>query len=242
MKLKLNFLILPFISFLTPALGQELDSVSMEFREGKIIVHYDFLDGEEDEIYELYLYGSHDNFSEPLQFTTGDVGKNIRIGAGKIIYWDAKTELGNFKGDFSLKIKGSTYVPLVSFENIHPRLKIKRGEVFEIKWDVNTKDDQVLLKMQRNGVPIVEPFLIENTGSYRWEVPSKLKAGKGYSIQILDNKNLIKEETSESFSVKRSIPLALKIIPVALAAGATAYLVTKKTDQGIPGPPAPPSR
>ena len=242
MKLKLNFLILLSLSVTILAFGQELDSVSMEFEGGKVVVHYDFLDGEVDELYELYLFGSHDNFSEPLQFTTGDVGKNIKIGSGKKIYWDAKRELGNFKGDFSLKIKGSIYLPLVTFQNIHSKLKLRRGDEFDIRWVPNTKDKSVLLKLQRNGVPIVEPFVIDNTGEYRWNIPARLKAGKGYSIQIIDQKNLMKEETSASFSVKRRVPLSVKIIPTMIAAGAAAYFVTKEQDQGIPGPPAPPSR
>ena len=242
MKLKLNFLIFLWFSAITIGNGQELDSISMTFEGGKVVVRYDFLVGEENENYELYLYGSHDNFSEPLQFTTGDVGKNIQIGTGKIIYWDAKKELGNFKGDFSLKIKGSIYIPLVTFENIDQELKIKRGDDFEVRWNPNTKNEKVLIKIQRNGVPIAEPLIVENSGRYNWKVPRNLKAGKGYTVQILDTKNLIKEETSESFKIRRKIPLAYKIIPAIVAAGAAAVIITNDPDQGIPGPPAPPSR
>ena len=242
MKLKLNFLFILFLSATNLVLGQVLDSVSMEFEGGKVVVHYDFLKGEKDELYELYLFGSHDNFSEPLQFTTGDVGKKIRIGPDKKIYWDAKKELGNFKGDFSLKIKGSKYIPLVSFQNINSELKLRRGDEYEIRWKPNTKDKNVLFKIQRNGVSISEPFAIDNTGEYRWNIPAKLKAGNGYSVQILDEKNLMKEETSESFSVKRRIPLGLKVVPSVFAAGVAVYLLSKDQDQGIPGPPAPPSR
>ena len=224
------------------AQSQELDSVSMEFQDGKVIVTYDFLTGDENENYELYLFGSHDNFTKPLQFTTGDIGKNIKTGAGKKIIWDAKRELGNFKGDFSLKIKGAIYVPLVSFKNVSRELNVKRGDRFIIEWNPNTKADLVLLNIQRNDVPIAESFVIENTGSYTWNIPSKIKAGKGYSIQILDTKNLLKEETSETFAVKRKVPMALKIVPTAIALGTAIYFLTKDQEQGIPGPPAPPSK
>ena len=241
MRFNVFFLIPILLSFVTLANGQELDSISMEFENGQVVVRYDFLDGEKDENYELYLFGSHDNFTQPLQYTTGDIGKNIRIGSGKTIYWDAKKELGNFKGDFSLKIKGSIYIPLVSFKNIDDDLKIKRGDLFEVKWTPNTKDQNVLLKIQRNGVPIAEPLIVENSGIFRWEVPSKLKANNDYAIQILDTKNLLKEETSKNFSIRRKVPLAYKIIPAALIIGAGVILFNKD-DDGIPNPPAPPER
>ncbi len=213
----------------------------MSFEDGSVVVRYDFLDGEEGVDYELYLFGSHDNFSEPLRHTSGDIGKKIRIGRGKVIYWDAKEELGNFKGDFSLKISGSKYIPFITYNNIHQDLKIKRGSTFDIRWDTSSKTERILIKIQRNGVPISEPVEIENTGTFRWSVPGNLSAGKGYTIQLLDPKNLIREETSDSFSVRRRVPLALKIVPMAALAGASAFLLTGNDNSGIPAPPAPPS-
>lgn len=240
MKLKLNFLILFIVGVSFAVQGQELDSIAMSFEEGKVIVRYDFLEGEEGVDYELFLFGSHDNFKEPLQYTTGDVGKKVQIGTGKVIYWDAISELGNFKGDFSLKIKGSPYIPFVNFLNISSDLKIKRGESFKIDWESSEKVAQVLLKIQRNGVPISDPLIIDNSGSFNWDIPTNLKAGKGYSVQILDTKNLLREETSESFVIRRKVPLTYKIIPAALIAGTAAYFIFKQKDEGIPGPPDPP--
>lgn len=240
MKLELNFLILFIIGAFSSVHGQELDSIAMSFEDGKVIVKYDFLEGEEGVDYELYLFGSHDNFMEPLQYTTGDVGKRVQIGTGKVIYWDAKTELGNFKGDFSLKIKGAPYIPFVDFSNISSELKIKRGESFKIEWESSEKVDQVLLKIQRNGVPISDPLIIDNSGSFSWDIPTNLKAGKGYTVQILDTKNLLREETSEGFVIRRKIPLTYKIIPAALIAGTVAYFIFNQPEEGIPGPPDPP--
>jgi hypothetical protein len=227
---------------ITFAIGQELDSISMTFENGLVVVKYDFLNGEKDEDYELYLYGSHDNFAEPLQYTSGDVGKKIRIGTGKVIYWDAKKELGNFKGDFSLKIRGTKYIPFVTFKNINKDLKIKRGDVFEIKYTPSIKAEQVIMKIQRYGVPVDEPFPIDNTGVYAWDVPRKLKAGKGYTIQILDTKNMIKEETSEPFVIRRRVATVYKVIPAVAIVGGVVFYLTQNKDKGIPGPPALPER
>lgn len=240
MRLKLNFFVFVVLCSITFAKGQELDSVSMTFENGLVVVKYDFLLGEKGVDYELYLYGSHDNFTTPLQQTTGDVGKNIQIGTHKIIYWDAQKELGIFKGDFSLKVKGNKYIPFASFKNIDSNQKIIRGEDFNLKWETSTKSHKVLIKINRNGVPISDPFLVENSGSYNWEVPAKLRPGKGYTIQILNTENQINEETSESFSVKRKIPLGYKIIPTAIVALAAILIISKDEDAGIPNPPGVP--
>lgn len=222
------------------AQGQELDSISMTFKDDLVVVNYDFLDGEEDVEYELFLYGSHDNFVEPLQHVKGDIGKRIKIGKGKIIHWDAKKELGNFKGDFSLKIRGTKYIPLVIYQNILPGLQLKRGDKFIIEWEPKDKSEKILLKVHRHEVPVFDPIIIENSGSYEWEIPSRLKAGKGYAVQILDTNNLLREETSETFTVRRKIPLTYKIVPVTLIGATIAYFISKKPEEGIPGPPDPP--
>lgn len=239
MKLKLNLLILLSIITSTLAKSQVLDSVSMSFENGLVVVQYDFLVGEADKEYELYLYGSHDNFTNPLQYTTGDVGKKIKLGEDKKILWDAKTELGNFKGDFSLKIKGSIYTPLVQYKNIDDDLKIKRGNAYDIQWTSSVKADKLLLKIQRHGVPLIEPQVIENTGSYLWELPEKTKPGKGYSIQLSDTENLLREETSNEFSIRRKVSLTYIIAPVVVVAGVTAILLIggPEDPNTIPLPP-----
>jgi len=97
-----------------------------------------------------------------------------------------------------------------------------------------------LLKIQRNGVPISDPLVVENSGEFSWEVSTNLKAGKGYTVQILNTENLLKEETSESFFVQRRAPLAYKIIPAVVLVGISAVLLTKDEENGIPDPPGVP--
>jgi len=238
MKLKLNFLIFLLAMNISCAFGQVLDSISTSQEDGIIVVRFDFLQGESDIDYELYLYGSHDNFQNPLQETTGDVGKGIRVGVGKVIYWNAEKELGNFKGDFSLKIKGQKYDPIVEFKNISNQLKLKRGEQYNFQWRSNIKSDRVMFTIKRNGVPVTESSLIENTGEFLWFIPRDLKPSRDLSIEIADPENLLRRETSTPFAVRRRTPLAVKLIPAVavIAAGAT-YFITNKSDDKIPEPP-----
>jgi hypothetical protein len=242
MKLKLNLLfILLLFSFLW-ANAQELDNVTTTLENGIMVVRFDFLQGDPDTEYELYLFSSHDNFQKPLQETTGDVGKGVKIGAGKVIYWNAEKELGVFEGYLSLKIKGSKYVPFVQYSNINDQLKLKRGEQFNIQWKPGDKSRQVLMEIKKNGIPVEDPMIIDNSGSYAWKIPEKAKPGKGYTIQIKDIENNLRAETSHSFSVKRKVPLGYIIVPAAVVTGGVLYFLLNQPEPGgIPEPPSIPS-
>jgi hypothetical protein len=243
MKLKLNLLLIFSFVAIFGTHGQELDSVVITLENDMVVVRYDFLDGEPGHVYELYLFSSHDNFQKPLQLTTGDIGKGIQIGAGKIIYWNAKQELGNFKGDISLKIKGDIYTPMIRYLNVYDNMKLKQGSIFDLQWKSNDKSDKVLLKIQRHGVPVTDPLVVDNNGSFSWIIPKDVKAGKGYSVQIADTNNLLREETSNTFSIKRKVSLGYKVIPPILVAGGVAAIFLLKSDpEGeIPEPPLTPA-
>lgn len=242
MKLKLNFFIFLMTLNISASFGQVLDSISTSLQDGIVVVRFDFLDGEPEVDYELYLYGSHDNFQKPLQETTGDVGKGIRTGVGKVIYWNAEKELGNFKGDFSLRIKGQKYFPIVEFKNISSQLKLKRGEQYNFQWKSNIKSDRLMMTIKRNGVPVTEPSLVENTGDFLWFIPKDLKPSRDITLEIADPENLLRKETSPPFVIKRKVPLTVKIIPaVAAMGGAAFYFMNKQEDDNIPAPPEVPN-
>ncbi len=242
MRLKLYLLLFYLTIYAIPAICQDADSVTMSIENDLVVVRYDFLNGEADEVYEFYLYSSHDNFQKPLQQTTGDVGKGIKTGAGKVIYWNAKKELGNFKGDLSLRIRGDKYIPIVTYQNIFQNTRIKRGSRFDIQWKPGDKSTHILFSVTRRGVPVVDPVIVENNGSFVWALPDNVSPGKGYAVRIADTNNLLREETSQSFSVARKSSLGLKMIPAALVAGGIAaiLLMGSEDEDAIPQPPAVP--
>lgn len=245
MKLKLYLLLLfSHVISSIQALAQEPDSVRFSVENEMIVVRYDFLNGEPDEVYEFYLYSSHDNFQKPLQQTTGDIGKGITVGPGKVIYWNAKAELGNFKGDLSLRIQGDKYVPIVSYQNIYEKTRIKRGSQFEIHWKPGDKSDKVLLSVLRRGVPVLDPLIVDNSGSFVWTLTDNVSPGKGYAVRIADTNNLLRQETSDLFSVKRRTALGFTILPAAIITGGVAALlfIGGDDESSIPLPPSVPGK
>ena len=91
--------------------GQKIQNLNASFLDGKAIVTYDVIGTKANQTYTIDLYSSHNNFASPLKNVTGDVGKNIKAGTGKKIIWDAASELTEFSGDISFKIKGEL-IPL----------------------------------------------------------------------------------------------------------------------------------
>jgi hypothetical protein len=242
MNLRLNLILLLSVCF-GYGFSQELDSVSTHFENGIVVVHYDFLQGQPDVNYEMYLYSSLDNFQKPLQLTSGDVGKGIEIGPGKVIYWNAEKELGVFRGDISLKIKGEPYVPFIEFINFAEGSRVKRGRSLEIQWKAHRKRDNVLLKINRNGVPVSDPAIIDNSGSFTWIIPNDIKPSKHFNVEIVDVENPLRREISPQFRVKRRFPLGYKVSLGVLIPGGVgaALMLNDDTQSGIPGPPEAPN-
>jgi hypothetical protein len=219
--------------------AQQVDNISYAFEQGMIVVRYDFLKAEQGIEYELFLYSSHDNFQKPLQQVTGDVGRGIEAGNGKVIYWDAKSELGNFKGKINLQIKGEKYTPLAIFDEEIFKEKIKRGQDFEIRWTSGYQiDEKVQLDIRRYNSTL-RSYTIDNSGSFIWKIPSDLKTGDGYSIRICKPDNPLKGETSDGFRIKTKIPASIKILPAIVVAGTVGiiYGMSGKAEGSIEGPP-----
>ncbi|MDZ7605807.1 MAG: hypothetical protein U5K79_09525 [Cyclobacteriaceae bacterium] len=219
--------------------AQEIDSITMTQENGRLGLEYDFVQNDSNVPYELYLYSSHDNFTKPLQMVSGDIGKNVYPGLNKKIIWEGARELGNFKGEVILKIKGSVYKPFVTYVNVPDRLTIKRGSIYTFEWSYDKKPEKLMLKILRNGVPVADSKIIDNLGKYVWSVPKNIPPGKGYSLQLSDTENLIREESSHAFRIKRKVPLGFIAVPAALIGSAAVILFLP--ENVIPEPPSAPT-
>ena len=222
--------------------AQELENVSYHLENDTVYVQYDFLKGASNTDYEFYLYSSLDNFKTPLKNVSGDIGKHVRTGSNKLVKWAAVKELGTFKGDISLKIKGEKYIPFVKFENIPGKFHLTRGKDFELHWTTASDIDKIDIQIYRFNVPVTEIQKIPNTGAYILNIPNDLKAGKGYQAKISNPGNPMKAEMSEMFTIRRSWPLSLKIIPVVGVAVAGGFMLGQNTPgPDIEDPPSPPN-
>ena len=148
--------------------AQNIENLQIKFENGLIAVHYDLMGGEPNEVYEFYLYGSHDNYKNPLLEVSGDFGSGILLGRDRVIYWDARKEFGNFKGDINLKVDGGKYVPLIEFQNFDSQLKVKRKKTYSLSWLNNSDEEKLNFELIKDGKPYLNKFTVPNTGTYNW--------------------------------------------------------------------------
>ena len=121
--------------------------------------------------------------------------------------------------------------------------KLKRGSALNINWSGGINEDKVSIQLMKNGQQ-VESIAnnIDNTGSFSWVSPSKIKPGKDYVVQIAGSSTKGIQSTSSNFSINRKIPMWLIIAPAAVIVATVAVLVSAdkgEENNNLPGAPDP---
>lgn len=199
----------------------------------KITVTYDLEDSNPTNNYLLNLYTSRDNFAVAVKNVSGDVGLEVKPGAGKKITWNVVQEYGAFKGKLSLEVRGRVYMPFVRFEGITNRKSYKRGKSYEFKWKPGNSNP-LSIELFRGGQRISGDINQPNNGSYNLFIPSHAVKGKDYRLKIFDMRSPDEVIYSENFAVTPKVPLLLKIAPVAVVGGVI-VLLTRKSPSAGPG-------
>jgi hypothetical protein len=217
--------------------AQQFTIKRVELANQQVIVHYDLTDDVTGRSYTLNVYGSHDNYLNPLQKITGDAGLEIKPGLNRKFVWDAKSELGeNFSGSVALEVRGRLYIPFVRFTGLEDYRVLKRGKPYQLTWSGGTQQNILNFDLYKGDKKVTTFTNIANVGNYKLTLPTDTKPGKNYRFKISDTKNKDEVVYTSMFAVKRKTPLLLKILPV-LAVG---YLATtlggSDTSKQIPDP------
>ena len=230
----LPLLILPGILFVSTVLAQEIKNISYAQEGNKVRLEFDLI-GNSSERYFIALYSSIDNYARPLQYVTGDVGKNIQPGK-KVISWDAKKELGNYQGNIRFKLK-ARFIPLLTFTNIDGNTKFKKGKSYTITWRGGPEKGSLHLDLLSGTEKVASLATVGNTGTWTWKVPKKIAKGSYRIRASADGRT----QTSENFKIVPKVPLLAVIIPgVAVAGVAVAILISHGSgNNDIPDPPKP---
>lgn len=225
----LGFLLLiPIASF-----SQKIENIRAAAEADKIIVTYDLVQGESDESYTISLYGSHNNFRTALTRVRGDVGAGVRPGTGKRIEWDAKIEMGPFKGELTFEVEAIVIAPLTLKTSL---TSVKRGSTQTLQWRGGDAGQKIHIELLKGGQVQADLGTVTNNGSFSWAVPGKQKPGSDYSIRLNSGRETA---TSASFSIKPKIPTWAKIaVPVVIAG---VLLIPKSEPTKSDRLPAPPS-
>jgi len=211
-------------------IAQQIENLTFRLERTEIIINYDLL-GDTDKTYFITAFASHNNFTNALQFVTGDVGEDVVPGNNKTITMDAVRELGNYRGNLQVRLR-ARYIPLVVFENID---KVRRGKSHEIKWGSNTSQDNIRFELYRGNERVRNLGPVPNIGNWNWAVPRKQKPGKGFRIKAI---SLNKSTFTADFRISPKIPLIIKILPILGGVGGFFIIMEQLKDDG-PTPPTP---
>lgn len=132
-----------------------------------------------------------------------------------------------------------------SFVNPVKGKSFRRGKEQRLAWKGNDATDPVRLELFKGDkmLSTINPVVVGN--SYVWRIPAGVSLGNDYRIKIVNLKNYDNTATSPRFSIRRKVPLGLKIVGVT-GIGAIVYFVLTMDsgDEGedlrLPEPPVPP--
>ena len=215
-----------------------MDTVPTIPQGEKIIVTYDISSDFPGDKYDITLYASSNDFSSPLQRVTGDVGGGQAEGKGKRIEWDAKSELGNYKGELSFEVRAEV---IAAFALKHEVISAKRGKSVQLDWRGGSKNQEVKIELLKEGAVQGVVGTVGNKGTYNWTITSSEKTGAGFQLRFVNGKETV---TTQPFSIKHKIPLVVKVLPfvavgviVALAGGSKSSADTTTKDSSLDAPP-----
>jgi len=192
--------------------GQKIENIHAEVAAEKVVVTYDLVGGEASDSYTVSLYASHNNFRSPLTRVRGDIGAGIEAGRGKRIEWEAKAEMGAFKGELTFEVEAIVVAPLVLKTTLSG---VKRSSTQSLQWRGGDHSQNVRIELLKDGQVQNELASVNNNGSFSWTVPGKQKPGNDYTLRLVNGRETV---TSTPFTIKPRIPTWVKIaVPVVIA-------------------------
>lgn len=225
-----------FVKF--PSDAQDLKLKHVEFKDNKLVIYYSLADSMIGRFYTVRLYASKDNFLNPLEKVTGDIGLEVKPGAENKIIWDIREELGtSFDGRISLEIRGRYFVPFINTESISQYKTFKRKRKYDITWTGGTPQNILNFDLYNGEEKIFTYPNIANVGNYSLEFPVHIRPKKNYRFRISDTKNNEDVVNTSAFTIKRKVPLLMKAVPLLLF-GSLIYKVLQ-SNTGDPDLPRP---
>ena len=223
--------------------AQNLEIKHTEFKENKLLVHYALTDSIAGRSFTVRLYSSKDNFLNPLEAVSGDVGLEENPGPDNTIVWDVQKEFGpSYEGKISLEIRSRIFIPFINSESINQYKVFRRGRKYNITWTGGSPQNVLVFDVYKGERKMASFPNLANVGHYALEFPLHIRPGKGYRFKISDAKNKEDIVFTNQFRIKRKFPLILKIIPTIIV-GTTLYLLLKPKAvvPNLPANPDPPS-
>ena len=218
--------------------GQTIDNVRAYMSNDVIVIEYDLKATGEANEYKIELYGSHNNYREPIRFVTGDVGERVRSGTRRTITWAVKNELVNFTGDVQFEVRGEPILLIKPFSFGKPveGSVVKRASNVTIEWTGGAPTENVQLQLMQNNQVKSAIGTAVNTGSYVWKIPSNTPKGT-YQLSLNGPSG---STMSVPFQIKAKYSTVIKLLPLLVVGGVAAATLGGGSGNGNNDLPTPP--
>lgn len=240
MRLVFLFLLLLSPNLIKHSFAQSAENVSFLMKDGHVEISYDLIGIVNRDLYVVSVYGSHNDFSSPLIFVTGDVGKNVRPGKRKKIDWELAKEAPGFNGDitfrFSIDWVLTTTVLPITFSNPSGG-SIRKGRAIIIEWQGGIYGPEKTLELYK-GTKLIATVGSTTIREVTWTLPDSIRKGRHYQFRLTGpNENA----TSPFFHIRAKTPLLLKLSPLLVAAAVIPFINGSKSSKAdsLPGAPLP---
>jgi len=86
--------------------AQRITSIIPQAVGTKILVHYNIEDFKDDQVFEVALYCSKDQYAQALQHVSGNgIGNAVTPGADRVIIWDVLKDVDTFVGEYIFEVR-----------------------------------------------------------------------------------------------------------------------------------------
>lgn len=248
--MKKNLLLTFFVIGSLHAYAQRIDNVVVIATEEGIELSFDIQQKESlQELYNVQIFSSHDNYKLPLTLKKGST-EDVKTTDRVKYLIDGETLFAGYKGEIDFKIKATmVYAPII-ISKPYGSAKYKKGSLIEVSWRGGIENDTYDLELYKGTEKVKTLEHDISLHSYSWIV-SDTKKGN-YKLKLSSESNDKNMAFSPEIKIKSKVPVIIKLLPLfAIGAGAYFYLnqpedtpggtTTTTTDNYLPGPPDAPT-
>jgi hypothetical protein len=104
--MKIPFITVLLLTHVCAAMAQHITHVTPQTVGTKIILHYNLEETTEDQLFEVALYSSRDDYAQALKSVSGNgVGTSVSGGAERVIIWDVLKDIDQLKGEITFEVR-----------------------------------------------------------------------------------------------------------------------------------------
>jgi hypothetical protein len=195
--------------------GYAQENIRVDLRDDLIIIMYDLKPSATAADFKVEIFGSHNNYEQPIVQVSGDVGLSVKPGLNKIISWASKSELKDYKGELIFEIAATPNVA-VTEQPLVVQTEIQKSGQPVTTLNIPRPDNY--LSQLKSGKTISRITLVTGVAAAGMGLYFKSAADQYYKQY--------QSATSQANDLRDKVELFDGLYPVALAVGGVSLLTS----------------